>query len=119
MNHADTARRTVAEIINNLPATLRDAAREVPVCIEDWPSEEITNDGLDPGILGLFVGAPRHEHPGEPGPPPQILLYVENILGECQDSGLTFEEEIRRTYLHELGHYLGLDEDALADRDLD
>jgi predicted Zn-dependent protease with MMP-like domain len=26
---------------------------------------------------------------------------------------------VRRTYLHELGHYLGLDEKALADRDLD
>jgi predicted Zn-dependent protease with MMP-like domain len=31
----------------------------------------------------------------------------------------TFREEVRRTYLHELGHYLGLDEDDLADRDLD
>jgi len=119
MNPADAAQRIVAGVLDRLPGELRDAAREVPVCFEDWPSEDLINDGLDPGILGLFVGAPRHEHDGNPGPPPQIILYVENILDECLDSELTFEEEIRRTYLHELGHYLGLDEDALTDRDLD
>ena len=119
MSPADTAQFLVAEIMGHLPDELRDAAREVPVCFEDWPGEELVNDGLDPGILGLFVGAPRHEHAGDPGPPPQIILYVENILEECLDSGLTFEEEIQRTYLHELGHYLGLNEDALTERDLD
>lgn len=119
MSRADTAQHIVAEIVGRLPASLRDAAREVPVCFEDCPSEELINDGLDPDLLGLFIGAPRHEHPIDPGPPPQILLYIENILEECRDSGLTFEEEIRRTYLHELGHYLGLDEDALTERDLD
>jgi len=44
---------------------------------------------------------------------------LENILEEAEDAGTTFEEEVRRTYLHELGHYLGLDEAALAARDLD
>ena len=49
----------------------------------------------------------------------QIILYLENILEECEEAGTGFSEEVRRTYLHELGHYLGLDEDALAARDLD
>ena len=119
MNHSQTARRIVVETMHGLPAELRDAARQVPVCFEDCPTDELVEDGLDPGILGLFVGAPRHEHANEPAPPPQIILYLENILEECAEAGTTFAEEVRRTYLHELGHYLGLDEDALAERDLD
>jgi len=119
MKHHQTARRVVVETLHRLPSELRDAARQVPVCFEDVPSDALVDDGLDPGILGLFVGAPRHEHAQDPGPPPQIILYLENILEECEEAGTTFPEEVRRTYLHELGHYLGLDEEALADRDLD
>ena len=119
MNHAQTARRVVVQTLMKLPEELKAAARQVPVCFEDWPSEELVADGLGPGILGLFVGAPRHEHVHDPGPPPQIILYLENILEECEEEGTRFDEEVRRTYLHELGHYLGLDEDALAARDLD
>jgi predicted Zn-dependent protease with MMP-like domain len=119
MKHHQTARRIVVETLHRLPAELRAAARQVPVCFEDFPANELVADGLDPGILGLFVGAPRHEHANDPGPPPQIILYLENILDECEEAGTTFAEEVRRTYLHELGHYLGLDEAALAERDLD
>ena len=119
MKHEQTARRVVVETLHRLPPELREAARQVPVCFEDYPADALVDDGLDPGILGLFVGAPRHEHANEPGPPPQIILYLENILEECEDAGTGFAEEVRRTYLHELGHYLGLDEAGLAERDLD
>ncbi|MBE2179936.1 MAG: metallopeptidase family protein [Chthoniobacterales bacterium] len=118
MNPA-AARRIVAGIIRRLPEDLRKAAEEVPVCIEDYPDDDLTADGLAPDILGLFVGSPRHQHDHDPGPPPQILLFLGNILEEADEVGTTFEEEVGRTYLHELGHYLGLDEDALAERDLD
>ena len=119
MNHHQNARRIVVETLHRLPAELREAARQVPVCFEDYPSDDLVDDGIDPHILGLFVGAPRHEHGNDPGLPPQIILYLENILEECDEAGTTFREEVRRTYLHELGHYLGLDEDALAERNLD
>ena len=118
MKHHRTARRVVVETLHHLPAALRDAARQVPVCFEEFPADELVADGLDPGILGLFVGAPRHEHAHEPGPPPQIILYLGNILDEGAEAGTTFAAEVRRTYLHELGHYLGLDEEDLAARDL-
>jgi predicted Zn-dependent protease with MMP-like domain len=115
----DTATEVIAQLIASLPPELRSAAREVPVCLESWPSRELVADGIAGDILGLFVGAPRHEHQQDPGPPPQIFLFLENIHNECNEVGSTFVDEIRRTYLHELGHYLGLDEGALAERDLD
>ena len=119
MKHLAAARRIVVQTLHHLPAELRDAARQVPVCFEDLPDDALLADGLDSDILGLFVGAPRHEHGNDPGPPPQIIIYLENILLECEEAGTSFNEEVRRTYLHELGHYLGFDEKALADRDLD
>jgi predicted Zn-dependent protease with MMP-like domain len=119
MTYEQVAQRVVVQTLRRLPEELRSAAQEVPTCFEDWPGDELVEDGLDPGILGLFVGAPRHQHDSDPGPPPQIILYLENILDECEEAGTGFEEEVRRTYLHEFGHYLGLDEQALADRDLD
>jgi predicted Zn-dependent protease with MMP-like domain len=119
MKHHANARRIVVQTLHRLPPELREAAREVPVCFEDYPDEALLEDGLDPGILGLFVGSPRHEQIHDPGPPPQIILYLENIVDESTEAGTTYEEEVRRTYLHELGHYLGLDEEALAARDLD
>lgn len=119
MNPEQIARRVVTETLGQLPADLRAAAQSVPVCLEDWPDDALVDDGLDPDILGLFVGAPRHEQEYAAGPPPQIILFLENILEESADVGTTFEEEVRRTYLHELGHYLGLDEEDLTERDLD
>ncbi|MEX1010300.1 MAG: metallopeptidase family protein [Chthoniobacterales bacterium] len=119
MKHHATARRIVVQTLHRLPDELREAARQLPVCFEDLPNDALLADGLDSDILGLFIGAPRHEQMHDPGPPPQIILYLENILLECEEAGTTFAQEVRRTYLHELGHYLGLDEEALAARDLD
>jgi predicted Zn-dependent protease with MMP-like domain len=119
MNPEQVALRVVEDTLRELPEELRRAARSVPVCLEDFPDEALIEDGLEPDILGLFVGSPRHEQDSDPGPPPQIFLYLENILDECEEAGTTFEEEVRRTYLHELGHYLGLDEEDLTERDLD
>lgn len=119
MNHEQIAQRVIAETLGELPAELRAAAQSVPVCLEDWPDDALVDDGLAPDILGLFIGAPRHEQEYAAGPPSQIILYLENILAECEDAGTKFDEEVRRTYLHELGHYLGLDEEDLTERDLD
>ncbi len=113
-----SAERIVRRCLDELPEPLAGAAREVPVLIEDFPSEELVADGLDEDILGLFVGDPVGV-PGEPGPPPCILLFTENILWESREAGTSFEEEVARTYLHELGHLLGFDEEDVAARGLE
>ncbi|MBU1692698.1 MAG: metallopeptidase family protein [Verrucomicrobia bacterium] len=77
-------------------------------------------DGVDPGLLGLFAGEafPLADAPGG-DLPAQILLFVENLADYSDFDESIFREEVRTTYLHELGHYLGLDEKALFQRDLD
>lgn len=77
-------------------------------------------DGVEAGLLGLFVGEPlAHPDPEGTSLPAQILLFVENLATYADFDETVFREEVRTTYLHELGHFLGLDEDALTRRELD
>jgi predicted Zn-dependent protease with MMP-like domain len=43
---------------------------------------------------------------------------VENLRDEAEDDPTRFRQEVRTTLLHEIGHFLGLDEDGLSDRGL-
>ena len=55
----------------------------------------------------------------KPGDPPQIILFLQNLWEYSEEDDEIFRDEIHTTYLHELGHYLGLDEDDLWERELD
>jgi predicted Zn-dependent protease with MMP-like domain len=115
------ARQVVAAAERRLPADVRTVAAQVPVCYESTPNAGILAEGWEPDLLGLFVG---HEHGGElrsdGAPlPPQILLFLDNIWDYAEGDETAFRDEVRLTYLHELGHYLGWDEDEIARRGLD
>ncbi|MBL9137881.1 MAG: metallopeptidase family protein, partial [Verrucomicrobiales bacterium] len=51
--------------------------------------------------------------------PSQILLFLENLWEFSEEDEEIFLDEVQTTYLHELGHYLGLDEIDLEERGLD
>jgi predicted Zn-dependent protease with MMP-like domain len=92
----------------------------VPVHYEKAPAPDLLAEGFEPDILGLFTGNPHgtefaHDNPA----PPQILLYLESLWDYAEEDVEIFRDEVRLTYLHELGHYLGWDEDELTARGLD
>lgn len=114
------AEREVNRTLRALPPVLREKARAVPVVYESHPDPALKADGIEPDTLGLFVGETyRDAFAGAHDLPAQIILYLENIWEYAQHESDLFREEVRRTLLHELGHYLGLDEEDLADRELD
>lgn len=123
MNHRDLTRLaadTVGAILRELPAALRPLAENVPVHYERMPDDDVLAQGFEPDILGLFTGNPHgtelsHDQPA----PPQILLYLDNLWEYAAGDRAAFRDEVRLTYLHELGHYLGWDETDLAERGLD
>jgi predicted Zn-dependent protease with MMP-like domain len=115
------AQQVVTAAQRRLPADVRAAAESVPVCYEPHPGKALlAEEDLEPDILGLFVG---HEHLAELEEaqplPPQILLFLDNILDYAEGDEAVYRDEVRLTYLHELGHYLGWDEDEIAERGLD
>jgi predicted Zn-dependent protease with MMP-like domain len=114
------AQTEIDRVIGGLPAPLQEQARGVPVTYEPHPSPELERDGVEPDTLGLFVGEPWAEGGATTVPlPAQIILFLENLRDFASDEEGAFREEVRTTYLHELGHYLGLDEEELVARGLE
>ena len=113
------AEREVASVIDSLPPALRKEAREVTVSYERKPAAALIAEGIEEDTLGLFVGSALPESIHAAPIPQQIILYLENILEMGEGDLESFREDVRETFLHELGHYLGLDEDGLIERGLE
>jgi predicted Zn-dependent protease with MMP-like domain len=108
----------VESTLSALPAPLREQARKLPVTFEPVPNAGLIADGIEPDTLGLFTG-PEFAHEDSVPLPPQIILFLENLWDFAEADDEIFRDEVHTTYLHELGHYLGLDEDELTERGLD
>jgi predicted Zn-dependent protease with MMP-like domain len=106
-------------LLEALPGALRQAADEVVIEVRERPGAEHVRD-LGPDLLGLFEGFSLAEDgPGLPWRlPPVIVLFRANLLEICADR-LELEDEIRVTLAHELGHYFGFDEAAIAELGLE
>jgi predicted Zn-dependent protease with MMP-like domain len=77
-------------------------------------------EGFEPDILGLFTGNPHGTELAHDNPmPPQILLYLDSLWEFAEGDIDAFRDEVRLTYLHELGHFLGWDEDQITARGLE
>lgn len=110
----------VEATLSELPAPLRERARALPVTFERLPNAAHRRDGIEPDTLGLFVGPEfAYEETTALPLPPQIILFLENLWDFAEADEEVFQEEVHTTYLHELGHYLGLDEDDLFERGLE
>jgi predicted Zn-dependent protease with MMP-like domain len=106
-------------VMRALPARLRARAAEVPVRFEPAPGPELLAAGLPDDLLGLFSGTTCADPEGACGPmPTEIVLFIDNLREEAEDDPVRFRQEVRTTLLHELGHFLGFEEDDLGARDL-
>jgi predicted Zn-dependent protease with MMP-like domain len=103
--------------IASFPEPLRVRAEKLPVIFERQPNAQLQADGIEADTMGLFIGAEFVEE-NDVLMPPQIILFLENIWDVAETNEKFFLQEVRKTFLHELGHYLGLDEDELTERGL-
>jgi len=101
-----------------LPKPLREEAKQLPVTFERVPNAGLQADGIEWDTLGLFTGA-EFADPGGTVLPPQIILFLENLWDFAEEDEKVFCEEVRTTFLHELGHFFGLGEDDLIERGLE
>ncbi|MEY4483934.1 MAG: hypothetical protein RL693_1386 [Verrucomicrobiota bacterium] len=104
------AEAEVQRVLANLPREVRAAAEECLVCYEDIGDEP----GLSDDLLGLFEGWSRLDpEPGIPEDMPRIRLFLDNINDYAGGDEREYRREVRITYLHELGHYLGWNEEEV------
>lgn len=116
---SETARRVVDETIRALPDDVRLHAENLALELETVPSEAIRQEGFPRDLLGLFSGRSLRDPQDNALREPSITLFLDNLWAFAGHDWDAFEEEVGTTFLHELGHYLGLDEDDLAERELE
>jgi len=108
----------VAEAIDSIPEGLHRRIENVAVVIEDEPDRETLLDlGLDPAedsLYGLYQGTPISERGAAYGNalPDRIVIYYLPLTEDFGDE-YHLRREIRRTVIHEIGHFFGL-----SDREL-
>jgi len=116
----DIAGREVDRCIRELPDELRVHASRIVVSLHKKPGRDMIRDGIEPDLLGLFLGKTMaDELTADFDMTPQILLFINNIWDYAEHDMVAFREEVRLTFLHELGHFLGLEESDLEIRGLE
>ena len=108
----------VADELDRLPEVFAERLSELLIVIEDEPSPALLESlGLDPHedtLFGLYEGVPlseRHFTDNEllPG---RILIFYKPLIQECR-SRQHLQREVRITLIHEIAHFLGMDEDEI------
>jgi len=114
------AEALIEELIRSFPEELQKVTRQVHLNLMGRPEPADPEDALDTDLLGLFEGEVLADQGESPHPfPPQITLFLDNLLDAANGCPEKFQKEIKITYLHELGHFLGWDEEDLERRQLD
>jgi len=100
--------------LRELPNEVLEWLANVPILVDDRPSEAMVLDGIDPRVLGLFTGVAVPNQSVLGGTPENgvIHLFQRNLERESRDDE-ALADEIRITVLHETAHYFGYDEDDL------
>jgi len=109
----------LSDSIAEIPKEVQDAMDNVVVILEDYPDAWILDDPpYDPRLFGLFVGpvyADVRSNQTGAEEPPRIYVFQRNLERQFRHPQ-DLAAEIRVTLIHEVGHYLGLEEHDLAER---
>lgn len=98
----------VSNAIDGLPPEFSSRIDNVAVVVEDGTAEST--------LLGLYEGVPlTHRTLGYSGvAPDRITIFRLPILARCATEA-DAEEQVRRTVLHEIGHYFGIGDRRLRE----
>ena len=107
----------VDRALERIPQRFREAMENVAVLVEDFPDpdvvEEVTGDRNEM-LYGFFEGVPLHErHLEDSGVLPAVIyLFRGPLVEDFPDPG-ELEYEIEVTLVHEIAHFMGLNEEAV------
>lgn len=100
------AENEIRRTLHKLPPDIRAAAEECQVIFDDGEDDD--------GLLGVFEGNSRLDPPpADPVDMPCITLFLQNLWEFAGKQDRPYRREVRKTFLHELGHYLGWDEEEI------
>lgn len=108
----------IQRALDDLPDDFAEAAEALTIEVRDRPTRRMLDEARTPSgqtLLGLYRGRPATRRSVEDSAvlPDVIYLFQREIEAMCNTED-ELQEEVRKTLLHEVGHYFGLDEDDLA-----
>ena len=110
----------VRRAFNRIPAEIRERMLNVVLTVKKRPTREMLEEmGYPPDepLLGLYEGASLQEHSFFTPPPlhPDTIFIFQEPLEEMCESLAELEREIEITVVHEVAHFLGIDEARLEE----
>jgi len=112
--------RAIRRAYGRIPAEIRERMGNVVLTVRKRPTREMTEEaGYPPGepLLGLFWGASLPEHSFFSPPPthPDTIYIFQEPLEEMCETIEELEREIEITVVHEVAHFLGINEERLEE----
>jgi len=109
----------VERCLGRIPRRFREAMTNVAVVVEDWPDpalmEEVTGDP-DEVLYGLFDGVALPDRGSDDsGDLPALIRIYQGPLEEDFPEREELEDEIEVTLVHEIAHFMGLDEETIRE----
>jgi predicted Zn-dependent protease with MMP-like domain len=111
----------VIEALDDLPDEFAEALENIEVLVENRPGPQHRRAvGLKPWqtLYGLYQGVPltKRTHTYGLVAPDTITIFREPLLRDFPQPE-RLRTQIRRTVLHEIAHYFGIDDDRLHELD--
>lgn len=109
----------VEEAVSDLPQFFQEKLENIAIIVEDLPPAEIQEKYPGQVLLGLYQGVPKPERSvwSYQPYPDMISIYQRNIEYIAR-SHQEIVDQVRKTVMHEIGHYFGFGEEELEDMGL-
>ncbi len=114
--------RLVGQALGQIPEAFQAHLEDVVIIVEDWPPEELLERmgmGEDETLFGYYEGTPGPDYWREGGMfdagmtlPNRIYIFQGPIEEVCATNE-EMVEEVRKTVMHEVGHFFGLSEEEV------
>ena len=112
----------VEEAVLGVPDEFASYMENIRISVEQYPSLELLKDMELPAtqtLLGVYRGVPfnKRRRSWSPLLPDEIVIFQQPIERICGGNPEKIRDQIRRTVVHEIGHYFGISEQRMRDLD--
>jgi len=111
--------KAVRKAILRIPDELRQHLENIVISVQDRPSEALLEEvglPMDNSLLGIYMGDSLMHRSVTSPPiyPDTIFIFQKPLESMCADMD-ELENQIAITVIHEIAHFLGMDEERLRE----
>lgn len=108
----------VVDAVATLPPAILNRMENVAITIQDWPTRaQLQASNVPPGstLFGLYQGIPLTQRTSSYGmvAPDRITIFRGPLI-TYMGTPEAIVEQVRKTVIHEIAHYFGMNEAQIA-----